>query len=202
MTGIGRKEVKRLRLTKSVYADDPRVDLSPLSDVLHHWFTDRKYRDRKGQPKSLPLYGRRASFEALVKECAGDIPAGAVKFELTRCGAVTEDEHGYLHARRRHVVSELLDERLVTAISFGLRGLATNIAFNSSPAAASAPWLERIVQSEYLSPAARTEVCEALRERLRSFTEEIDDFFATKETEGNPSGQRVGVGVYYYEDPS
>jgi hypothetical protein len=126
---------------------------------------------------------------------------GAVKFELVRCGAVREGEGGQLHAQRRHVVPELLDERLVTAISFGLRGLATNIAFNSSAAGENAPWLERIVQSEYLPQPARNEVRDSLKRRLAAFTEEIDDFFSTREAEGNPTGQRVGVGVFYYEEP-
>src|SRR6516164_9982990 len=35
MTGIARKEVRRLRQIAGHYPDNPRVELSPLSDVLH-----------------------------------------------------------------------------------------------------------------------------------------------------------------------
>src|SRR5262249_6593621 len=132
MTGIGRKEVKRVRSMRSVYSDDPRIELSPLSDVLHHWFTDAEYQDSKGHPKALPLHGT-TSFAALVKKCSGDVPAGAIKVELLRCGAVVEDAGGVLRAIRRHVVPESVDDKLITSLTFGLRGLATNIAFNSDP---------------------------------------------------------------------
>ena len=133
MTGIGRKEVKRVRELRDEYADDPRVELSPLSDLLHHWFTDPNYLDSKGKPKTLAYRSGSNSFTDLVKRCAGDLPAGAIKVELIRCGAVTKDADGYLRAQRRHLVPEAFDEKLMTSMTFGLRGLASTIAFNTNP---------------------------------------------------------------------
>src|SRR5690606_4456642 len=52
MTGIGRKEVRRLRLLKHRYDEDLqehlRTQFNPLGDVLHYWFTDSRFLDEHG----------------------------------------------------------------------------------------------------------------------------------------------------------
>jgi hypothetical protein len=201
MTGIGRKEVRRLRGLKGDYPENPRVELSPLSDVLHHWFTDSAYLDSRGEPRVLPLQQGRVSFANLVKQCAGDVPLGAIKVELIRSGAVTEDSAGRLRARRRHVVPEGLDEKLITSMVFGLRSLACTIAFNSRvPNLGEAGHIERFVESECLSDAGIERVRPLIRERVTAFTESVDDMFSNVEAGELRSGRRIGVGVYYYED--
>src|SRR5690606_32757704 len=85
MTGIGRKEVRRLRELEKNFDRDLqehlRTQFNPLGDVLHYWFTDGDYLDPNGNPK--PLTGRGdGSFERLVKRCTRDLPAGAIKVEL------------------------------------------------------------------------------------------------------------------------
>ena len=111
MTGIARKEVRRLRSLRASYEDDLRVDVGPLSDVLQRWHADRKYLDRNGRPRPLRMQGRSPSFKGLVRLSAGDIPAGAIKVELIRSGSVVEDDKGLLHAVRRQVVPADLDRK-------------------------------------------------------------------------------------------
>jgi hypothetical protein len=199
MTGIGRKEVRRLRYLRELYEEDPRIELSPLSDVLHHWFTNPVFLDESGKPKVLSFRGA-DSFVTLVKECAGDLPAGAIKVELVRCGAVREDEGGELHAMRRHVVPTEFDERLITSIAFGLRGLASTVAFNSNPHGDGQSRIQRFVESEYLTEDSKNALRHVLRDRITSFTEAIDDMFSKAETPPTGPYKRIGVGVYYYED--
>src|SRR5215471_4007389 len=74
MTGIARKEVRRLRHVAAHYPESPRVELSPLSDVLHRWFTYPAYLAADGRPKKLRYSGGPVSFSTLVKECASDLP--------------------------------------------------------------------------------------------------------------------------------
>jgi hypothetical protein len=133
MTGISRKEVKRLRSLKHEYTESLRVELSPLSDVLQRWFTDKAYLNAKGKPKGLRMRGARVSFSALVRACAGDLPAGAIKFELIRCGAVFEDSRGLLHAYRRTVIPAGQDEKLVSSGPSG--GQRFSVRAKRSPSA-------------------------------------------------------------------
>ncbi len=203
MTGIGRKEVRRLRQLKEKFQDDPRVELSPLSDVLQRWFTDPRYLSAAGKPKVLRYSSGRASFVRLVRESVGDLPAGAIKVELIRCGAVSEDSTRQLTARRRYVVPEGLDERLITSMVFGLRGLATTIAYNSSELAQSPDdpgRIERFIESDPLTEIGITAFRRQLRKEITLFADGVDNLLSQGQRSTRPSGRRIGVGVYYYED--
>jgi hypothetical protein len=204
MTGIGRKEVSRLRRLKAEYPENsPRVELSPLSDVLQRWFTDPDFLDSKGQPRRLPYRSGKRSFARLVKTCAGDLPAGAIKVELIRCGAVVEDHAGGLFPQRRYVVPEGLDEKVISSLVFGLRGLAATIAFNSSPAALSAEdfgRIERFAESDPLTEEGIASIRGHIRQRISNFASGMDDLLAQADRSVRPSGRRIGVGVFYYED--
>ena len=199
MTGIGRKEVRRLRHLRTKYIDDPRIELSPLSDVLHHWYTSPRYQAR-GKPRILAFKGGRRSFVGLVKECAGDLPAGAIKVELIRCGAVTEPKPGYLAARRRYVIPENFDEKLITAMTFNLRALASTIAFNCNPTRTVETRAERFIQSEPFSAEATVSIRSILSKELDDFTDKLDDLLSSQSQEPSPDSKRIGVGLFYYED--
>jgi hypothetical protein len=200
MTGIARKEVRRLRQVADHYPGSPRVELSPLSDVLHRWFTDRAYLAKDGRPKKLRYSGGSVSFSTLVKGCASDLPVGAIRVELIRCGAVSVDKSERLVAERRHVVPEALDDRVVTSIVFGLRALASTVAFNCGDPPAELGRIERFVESNPLKGTEVAEIRGQLRKRITKFTEDVDDFFSKVEQSTDRADKRIGVGVYYYED--
>lgn len=201
MTGIGRKEVSRLRDSTAAYAESPRGDLSPLSDVLHMWHTDKRFVDADGKPKGLKFEGRRVSFTSLVKACTADLPPGAIRFELVRSGAVVEDAKGLLQAVRRTVIQSGQDERLISSMVFNLRGLASTIAFNSvEPARGDAGRIERFCESDPLSEGAIAANRMALREHISTFITGVDDIFAEIGPKQAENGRRIGVGVFYYED--
>jgi hypothetical protein len=199
MTGIGRKEVRRIRQLKAEFVDDPRVDLSPLSDVLQRWFTDPRYLNSSGNPRPLPFRNGRKTFTKLVKECASDLPAGAIKVELIRCGAITEDTAGRLTARRRYVVPEGAEKRVVTSMAFGLRALASTIAHNVDHSGELGR-IERFIESDPLTEAGVAGIRNQLRKRIGAFADGIDDFLSEAERASPATGKRVGVGVYLYED--
>ena len=88
MTGISRKEISRLRQKIGLGRSAALERQSPVQEALNVWRSDAEFLDQRGIPASLPMNGQRASFEALVKRCAGDIPAGAMRKELQRIGAI------------------------------------------------------------------------------------------------------------------
>lgn len=200
MTGISRREVTRVKDLLRSYEVDPRSTLSPLGDVMHHWYTNARYLDADGSPKKIPVYGNGVSFQSLVRMATKDIPPGAIKVELARRGVIVEDPSGYVSAARRAAVPENFDEKLITSISFNLRGLATTIAHNSNPERRpDSGRVERFVYSPRLRKADRERVRRKLREKIIKFTEEIDDEFALL-PQGDETSSRVGLGVYYHED--
>jgi hypothetical protein len=135
-----------------------------------------------------------------VKQCAGDLPVGAIRVELLRCGAVSVDKSGRLIAKRRHVVPEALDDRIITSIVFSLRAMASTVAFNCGDPPRDLGRIERFVQSNPLRASHIAEVRRQLRKQITEFTENIDDYFSEVEESPDRAAKRVGVGVYYYED--
>jgi len=200
MTGIGRKEVRRLRELADRYPNSSRVEPNPLAQVLHRWYTDTAYLDRDGNPRKLRFRGGRASFTTLVEACPGDIPVGAIRVELVRTGAVVVDSRGGMRPTRRHIVGDALDERVISGLVRSLRALASTIAFNCGPNQ-NAGRIERFVQSDLpLGEGELHEIRNELRKRITEFTEDVDDLFANLEQSSDQSSKRIGVGVYYYED--
>lgn len=200
MTGIARKDVRRVRSLGQNYLQDPRTHLSPLGDVLQAWCTNPDYLDEKGHPRPISYSGEQRSFEELVQLSGGDVPAGALKVELLRFGAVLETKDGYLRVVKREIVPEDLDERLFTSLAFSLKALATTIAHNTDPSRGESPRIERFVQSGPLTSSSRERLERMIRARIVNFTEEIDDFFSDGELSNQEDGRRIGVGVYFHED--
>ena len=88
MTGLTRKDVGRIR-NKIERGEELAVDRSsPVNEVLSAWHSIDDFRDEQGRPKPLPVSGKRGSFEALIRQFAGDIPEGAMRKELLRINAI------------------------------------------------------------------------------------------------------------------
>ena len=198
MTGIGRKQVKRLRRVPAPYGDDLQIEQGPLTDVLQRWHADKSYLDQDGRPRPLRMRGRR-SFESLVKASAGDLPAGAVKVELVRCGSVEEDSRGNLRALRRAVIPAGLEDKVILGITPGLRGLASTIAFNASVnRLGAAGRIQRCCVSDTISEQAIAAMHPLLRGHIESFADQMTDLLAQPTRADD--GRRIGIGVFYYED--
>jgi hypothetical protein len=200
MTGIPRRNIKAIRESVTDYAFDRRTELSPLADALHLWHSDPRYLDERGAPKKLPLTGAESSFESLVRCCANGLPVGAIRVELLRSGAVTEDEAGLLSLTRRHVVPESGEKKLVTSLSFSFQALASTIAHNANPERRGPGRIERFVESNPVSGESAVRLREILRARIVRFTEEVDDLFASENSSEPRGTKRVGVGVFFHED--
>lgn len=94
ITGLNRAEVKRLlaqdrRMTFSGRSRDSRA-----ARVVSGWESDRRYLNRAGRPKTLPISGQKISFATLVREYGGDVPHRAVLDELIRTRAVKQSNSG------------------------------------------------------------------------------------------------------------
>lgn len=197
ITGVHRKDVKRLRELPHVEADlPPKVSLS--AQIVATWITGPEWIDDKGAPRPLPRLARRgngASFETLVASISQDIRPRSVLDEWLRLGVVQINAD---------------DEVVLTSNAFVPRdGIEEKLAYyghNLGDHAAAAadnvlgaprPWFERSVHHVSLTEAQ----IEQLRQRaaelgmqllteLHTMAEQaIDDGEATK---------RFTCGVYFY----
>ena len=206
MTGLTRKEVKKIREQIEYGYGSVVAKSTPLGEVLHRWYSDKEFLDEMGRPHLLPFDGDTLSFTNLVKRTGGDIPPGAMRAELKRIGAIRATENGFLEPVKRNVIAEELHERVITGLVRGIGPISSTIAHNTNPAGQADTWVQRTVSTRFVSPEDVGRVRRISRDRLNEFTESIDDLYSAYESihadqEVNGGKAKViGIGVFYFED--
>ena len=119
ITGLTRKEVRRIRESTSDGQSNFQIKTAPITRVLHKWASDSEFTGPDGAPSELPFEGKTGSFKSLVRQHAGDIPPGAVRTELMRVGSIEELASGRLRLLKRSFRPGDLDERVMTALVRG-----------------------------------------------------------------------------------
>lgn len=201
MTGLTRKEVKRLRdMDPKSIGNIPKR--SAPADLLHYWHTDPEYCDQHGSPRPLAYEGAGISFVSLVKRCAGDLPSGALKTELKRVGAVVEYEDGTLRVAKRYFIPGNVDDRLELGLHLGIATIGSTIAFNCDPNRKGPARFQRISDSDLIDKDSLLKLQQKLSVQMDGFLAKIDQQFSEVESDNritNPSNLcRVGVGIYFF----
>jgi hypothetical protein len=203
MTGLTRKEVKRLR---EKIAAGNQVDMArviPPAEILSRWHSDRVYLDSAGRPLKLDFDGATPSFAGLVKKYGGDIPPGAMRTELKRVGAVAEDDRGRLSVQVKDFRPIEKEDQIQRALALAVYGLALSVDHNIS-ADPEDKWVERLAFSTRIRRGDSARVRRISQDRASELVESVNDLFSAYETiyggdEPESESTTVGVGVYYFE---
>ena len=205
MTGLTRKEVKRLR--DKIASGDSKISVktTPLADVLHHWHSQPDFTDSEGSPLALPFSGANKSFAELVKKFGGDIPAGAMRTEMKRVGAVIEDDDGVLTVTSRAFKPESHHQKLVTLLVHGAYPLLSNIEHNTDTDGNEPSWPNRIAFTQSIRQSEAGQLRRITRDRIVEFAESVDDLFMAYESlheSDTPGSDKapIAVGLYYFEE--
>ncbi len=182
MTGLTRKEVRRVRDKISAGDSSISVKTTPFAQVLHHWHAQPEFTDTSGSPKALPFSAGNDSFSALVRKFGGDIPAGAMRTEMKRVGVVQEDDSGRLSVVNRYFKSESDHETLVTILVHGVYSLLSNVAHNTDPDRTETTWANRVAHTQSLRTADTRQLRRITKDRIEDFAESIDDIFIAYES--------------------
>jgi hypothetical protein len=205
MTGLTRKEVRRLRDKSAKGEGAMAVRSTPMAVILHRWYTDESFLDESGQPKILNFDGPGTTFSSLVKNFGGDIPPGAMRTELKRIKAVEEFADGSLRVLKRNVSGLDVHEKLIAGLAVSLYPVALTIAHNTNTKSDSESWILRTAATDRIRENDITRLRRISSDRLAEFAESIDDLFVAYETlhEGesiDSAKKAVGIGVYYFEE--
>ncbi len=203
MTGLTRKEVKRLRERISAGNQVDMQRVIPPAEIIEKWHSDSEFLDIGGRPKILDFVGPSPSFSALVKKYGGDIPPGALRTELKRVGAVKEDDSGRLIVQMKYFRPFDRNEQIQRALSQAVYGLALNIDHNLSHDR-DETWVERTAFSTRIRSGDNLRVRRISQDRAIEFVESVNDLFSAYETiysDDEPGHEfaTVGVGVFYFE---
>jgi hypothetical protein len=204
MTGLTRKEVRRLRNVLESGERRLAVKSTPISEIVSRWHAEEDFLDSNGRPATLPFSGTENSFSDLVKKFGGDVPPGAMRTELKRVGSVQEDKDGNLSIVKRTIIPTDKTENLVTSLVHGVYPLLSTVAENSGAGDDS----RELTQLTAYSVRIRKEDLNRLRrisnDRLLDIAESFDDLFMTYETlnaaDDDIPSTTVAVGLYYFEE--
>ncbi len=205
MTGLTRKEVRRIRDKSDVGNEIGLVKLTPMGQVMHRWYTETEFLAENGEPKILSFSEADVSFSTLVKKFGGDIPPGAMRTELKRIGAIAELDGGRLMARTRSVVGLDDHEKLISGLAHVLYPAALTMAHNTSVESDGDSWVHLSASAQSVRPSDLGRIRRVSSDRAKAFIESVDDYFGAHETlydsESEVASERaVGIGVFYFEE--
>lgn len=203
MTGLTRKVVRHIRGQHPNGLLSKEEVRSLPSEVLNVWHTDFRFCSTYGKPKALTWDSDTGSFCELVRHCSRTVSPATMRAELTRMGAVTESENGLFIANRRSFIPSTTEERLIQGLHYGLRPLAMTVAHNASTEESGNLRFQRLVWNYCLPKSQRGAVDELVAQRLKEFSQEIDDLLSEADRSSSPAdGVVFGVGLYQFEDDS
>ncbi|ASJ70163.1 DUF6502 family protein [Granulosicoccus antarcticus] len=203
MTGINRKEVKRIReLPSEVGTGVSKFNRAVR--VVTGWLQDQEFQNDRGKPDVLRYGDPEDSFNQLVKRYGGDVPARAMLDELKRVGTVDhqEDKVTLQHAG---YVPHQSESALLDIFALSATDLLTTLEHN----------LHKTDQRRLQMSVAYDDVTTEGREHFRKLSAKqgmallkvLDKSLAgfDKGTTSSVTGEgshRIGLGVYWIEDIS
>ena len=206
MTGLTRKEVRRLRDELEGGRDRISVKTTPLADVLHHWHAQEEFTNSSGQPLTIPFNGDVASFSSLVRKYGGDVPAGAMRTEMKRVGAVRENDDGSLTLLDRSFQASKDHDTLITTLVHAVYPILSNTVHNTDPGRSDETWANKVVHTRLVRPDENGRLRRIATDRIVDFSESMDDTFMAYESsrsvqeESQSENRTLAVGVFYFEE--
>ncbi len=207
MTGLTRKEVRRLR-DQSARGEERYNGIStPMGHVLHKWISDDEFTNESGGPADLPFEGEKGSFKRLIKKYGGDIPPGAIRTELKRVGCVEESEDGVLRLAKRAFRPSEGESRVVNILLRSAYPVLQNVAHNLDPATGEDTWPQHTVYTKAIRASDLPRIRRITSDRCIDFVESFDDMFiayeALHEQEGlDADDNPVAITIAYFEEHS
>lgn len=204
VTGLSRKEVKRLReLERDTNEHATPVQYNRAARVLNGWLRNRDYQDAAGSPLVLPVEGKDVSFTGLVRAHGGDIPVRAVLDELIRVGAVLRQEDGRVRVLHQAYVAtgDIADKLMILGTDVML--LIDTICHNLN-SEADQGYLQLKLSYDNLPAEALPLLQRIAAEDGRGLLQQLNRWFADKDRDANPQATQgtgryyAGVGLYFF----
>jgi hypothetical protein len=203
LTGLTRKEVRRIMTTAEVEDQEATDRYNRAARVLAGWLRDKEFHDKAGAPVALPVEGQHASFAELVRRYSGDLLVRAMLDELLRVGAVRRSKDGRIRLQARFYVPAQSERDKLHILGTDTADLIATIAHNLK--AQTVPRFQRKVMYDNVPVEAIQEFQHLSADRAQTFLEGIDRWLSKRDRDVNPAvngtgRKRVGIGLYYFED--
>ncbi len=202
LTGIHRKDVKRLRTRLSTQIEEP-LAVSQAVKIIARWISDDDYLDESGQPLALPYKsGEGPSFETLVQEVVRqDLRPRVILDEWLRVGTVRMDEQNRCVLNLESFVPQqgMEEKSFFMGMNLGdhLDAVSGNL-MGKTP-----PFFERCVYYDELSDSSIDELRRFAEEKGMETLKEVNQLAMRLKARDQQQGggtNRFNLGVYVYHE--
>jgi hypothetical protein len=207
MTGIARKEVKRLR--DELAQEDSDVPAlrktTEATRLLSAWHEAPGYQDANGGPLAIPREGPAPSFAALHHDHGGDIPASTLEKDLLRTGAVGIGDDGRLRALTRYFMPLPLEAEAVDRAGDVLMAMGNTVTRNLTRQPGTVGRFEGRASLPAVPARAEAEFRQFLEAEGMRFLEAMDRWLLAHAPQSPLEAKnaiRLGVGVYQITEPA
>ncbi|HSP99931.1 MAG TPA: DUF6502 family protein [Candidatus Dormibacteraeota bacterium] len=204
LTGINRKEVRRIRAAERGQPGPSSFGMNYATSLISRWVTDPRTSDRRGRPRPLPYRAARGpSFMKLARAVTADLAPRVLLDELLRSGAaelrdgdvVVLTSDAYVARREPAETLRILEEDPRELIETILRNIFSE---------GEERLLQRKVYFDNLGSEAAAQIRAEMRREGEQFLQRINRLLARYDRDRNPrapGGERhyAGVGVYFFE---
>ena len=205
LTGINRKEVRRIRAADERAAGPTSFSMNHATSLISRWVTDPQTVDRSGRPRVLLYRARRgASFTSLARKITADLAPRVLLDELIRSGAVEVREGDALVLKSDAYVPRVESSEKLQILGEDPAELVETILRNTFEEI-SAPLFQRKVYYDNLGSDAAARIRAELRREGERFLLRVNRLLAKHDRDRNPKaagGDRyyAGIGAYFFEN--
>jgi hypothetical protein len=203
MTGLTRKEVKRIidEAIKDKY--ESRSKFNRLGRVLVGWHTDTDFTGPYGMPLELQYETGNPgepTITELVRRHSGDMSPRSILDELIRVGAVRETDVGWFRVLRREYIPQALGKNNFERTGVVVRNFVNTVDFNmTKPAPGKGRFERHVIADDGIRVVDLPKFDKYVRERCQALLEEIDNWLTgLPKPKGNDEVVQTGIGVYHY----
>lgn len=204
LTGINRKEVRRLRSTRTRQPRSGTFGLNHMTSLVGRWTADPRTTDGRGRPRPLPYRAARGpSFVGLARQVTADLAPGVLLEQLVASGAGEIRDGNVIALRESAFVPRRGSAEMLQILVEDPAELIETILRNALSGG------EQLLQRKVYYDNVGTEAAVRLRRQVRRegqrFLTRMDRLFAQYDRDRNPrapGGERLytGIGVYFFEN--
>jgi len=204
ITGLSRKEVKRVSELPVQEDIESGLRYNRAARVISGWRRDPRFQDESGQPALLSIQTGQSSFHELVKKYSGDMPTRAMLDELSKVGAIEQNDKEQVRLIKPAYVPAQSNADKVNILGTDVRDLIATIDHNITSENGQT-YFQRKVAYDNLSEETLNEFRPIAAERSQELLEIFDAWLAIRDRDANPQQagtgrKRAGIGIYYFED--
>jgi hypothetical protein len=207
LTGVHRKEIKRLRELPPDGAEIPEI-VTLVSQIVARWVGSDAFTDASGRPRPLVRVGQgtggeQTSFDTLVESVTTDVRPRAVLDDLLGHGVVCMDSEGRVQLQADGFIPRPGGEEQLFYFARNLHDhVAAAVANISAPGAP--PFLDRSVHYDRLTPSQAKELEDYARAAAMGVLLDVNrkalELTASEPDVPQTDQRRINFGIYVFDE--